>query len=418
MNIYAKIITAFLLCEFAIQQTASYLSLQSVLRSPAEAFADFIDRGRFRELQHYAQARTRFSAVSDAFNLFVLFLFWFSGGFRWLNNWMQSRQLGPIWTGLFLLAALGLGYSLLSLPFSVYFTFVIEEQFGFNKTTVKTFIVDLVKGAGLAVVLAGPMAAAVLKLFTSAGTFGWVYAWLLVTAILLLLQVIAPRWIMPLFNKFEPLKDQQLLDAIASYTNSVEFPLKAVSVMDESTRSSKSNAFLTGFGRDHRLVLDDTLVARHTAPELVAVVAHEVGHFKQKHIPFRLVLIVLQMGVFFWVLSLFLRNNELYRAFYIERPSVALGIVFFVLLYSPVEFCWTVFQNWLARKQEYDADAFAARTTGQAQALIQTLRKITVDNLSQLAPHRMDVVLNYDHPTLEERIRVLGERELANPVIS
>lgn len=410
MTICAKVIAAALLCKFAIQLTASFLSLRSVLRRPAEAFADFIDRGRFCELQRYAQARTRLSAISDASRLSALFLFWFTGGFLWLNNWIQSWELGPIWTGLFLLAAIGLGYVLLGLPFSIYFTFWIEERFGFNKTTIKTFIADLVKGAILVIVLAGPLAAAVLKLFTDAGTYGWVYVWLLVAAVLLLLQVIAPNMIMPLFNKFEPLKDPQLLAAISLYANSVEFPLTAVSVMDESTRSSKSNAFLTGFGRNHRLVLDDTLLARHTVPELIAVVAHEVGHFKQKHIPSRLALVILQLGVFFCLLSLFLRNRELYQAFYIERPSVALGIVFFVLLYSPVEFCWSVFQNWLARKQEYDADAFATKTTGHAQVLIQALRKITVDNLSQLAPHRMDVVLNYDHPSLEERIRVLQGR--------
>jgi STE24 endopeptidase len=177
--------------------------------------------------------------------------------------------------------------------------------------------------------------------------------------------------------------------------------------MDASTRSSKSNAFFTGFGSNHRLVLEDTLLDRHTEPELLAIVAHEVGHYKKRHIPVRTTIEVLHLGVFFLLMSLFVGAKALFQAFYVDRPSVYLGIVFFLLLYSPLAFLWSILLNWLARKQEYAADLFAAVTTGQPAALAEALRKLTVDNLSQVTPHPVDVFLNYSHPPPHDRIRAL-----------
>ncbi|HEX4227244.1 MAG TPA: M48 family metallopeptidase [Bryobacteraceae bacterium] len=408
MNVFAFVIFFALLTEFAVQLLASYLSLRSLLRTPAPALGKLLDEDRFRQLQRYVGARTRFSIASDVFSLSVLLLFWFNGGFRWLNNWIGSWGLGPLWTGLLLLGAIALGRAFLALPFTAYFTFGIESKFGFNKTTPQTFFADLVKGALLAVVIGGPLAAAILTLLSQPGRYFWLYAWIFATVLLVLLQIVAPRIIMPLFNKFEPLKEQQLREAISSYAASVDFPLTAISVMDASRRSSKSNAFFTGFGSNHRLVLNDTLLGRHTTPEMVAIVAHEVGHFKKKHIPLRMLLGILQLGVFFLLMSFFLNSNGLAQAFYVDHPPVALRIVFFALLYSPVAFAWSIFLNWLARRQEYEADRFSAETTRQPEAMAEALRKLTADNLSQLSPHSIDVILNYSHPPLEDRIRALS----------
>jgi STE24 endopeptidase len=408
MNIYAKVVLVALLVEFAIQQCASYLSLFSILGKPAELFADVIDDERYRRLQCYIQARTYLHTASETFYLAVLLFFWFGGGFRWLGKWSADWGFGPLLTGLLVIAAIALGRVLVALPFSAYFTFRIEASFGFNNTTLQTFLTDLLKAALLSVAIGGPLLSAILTLLGHRGHYSWLYAWILVTAVFLFLQVIAPNLILPLFNKFEPLKNRQLLDVISSYAASVNFPLSAISVMDASSRSNKSNAFFTGFGSNHRLVLEDTLLNRHTVPELLAIVAHEVGHYKEKHIPLRITMTVLQLGVFFLTMSFFLNAEGLFQAFYVDLPSVYLGIVFFTLLYSPLAFAWSILLNWLARKQEYAADAFSADTTRQPRAMAEALRKLAVDNLSHLAPHHLDVVLNYSHPPLQNRVRALA----------
>ena len=408
MNIYGRVVLAALLLEFAIQLCASYLSLFSILGKPPEIFADVIDGQRYRRLQCYIQARTHLHTASEIFYLGVLLFFWFGGGFRWLAKWSADWGFGPLWTGLLVIGAIALGRVLVALPFSAYFTFGIEASFGFNNTTLQTFLTDLLKAALLSVVIGGPLLSAILTLLSHAVHYSWLYDWILVTVVFLFLQVIAPNLILPLFNKFEPLKNRQLLDVISSYAASVDFPLAAISVMDASTRSNKSNAFFTGFGSNHRLVLDDTLLNRHTVPELLAIVAHEVGHYKEKHIPLRVTMTVLQLGVFFLTMSFFLNAEGLFQAFYVDRQSVYLGIVFFALMYSPVAFAWSILLNWLARKQEYAADAFAADTTRQPGAMAEALRKLAVDNLSHLAPHRHDVILNYSHPPLQNRVRALG----------
>jgi STE24 endopeptidase len=408
MNIYATVVFIWFLSEFVIQLGASYLSLVSLMREPAQSFSDLMDIDRYHQLQRYIQARTWVRIGSDASYLAVLFLFWFSGGFQSLDNWIRSWGFGPLWTGSLVIGALALGRALVALPFLTYLTFRTEAQFGFNKTTWQTFLGDLLKGFFLAIAIGGPLLASMLKLLNEGWRYSWIYAWILVASVFVLLQVLGPHIILPLFNKFEPLKDQQLQQAIASYTASVDFPLAALSVIDASSRSTKSNAFLTGFGSNHRLVLQDTLLKRHTVPEIVAVVAHEVGHYKERHIPLRVTIDILQLGSFFLLMSFVLNTEGLFQAFYVSRSSAYLGIVFCTLLYSPLAFGWSILLNWIARKQEYAADAFAAKTTGQGRDLAEVLRKLAADNLSLLVPHGFDVILNYSHPSLRDRISALA----------
>jgi len=408
MNIYATVILVSLLLEFGVRLIVAHLSLISLLRKPAESFADLIDRDRYHQLQRYTAARTRLRAGSEGSYLAVLLLFWFNGGFRLLDRSIENWGFAPLVTGVLVIGAIAIGRALVALPFAAYFTFRIEGRFGFNNTTPQTFLSDLLKGTLVAAAVGGPVLAAILALLGGTGRYSWVYAWSLVAGVCVLLEILAPQVILPLFNKFEPIKNRQLQEAISSYAASVDFPLAAVSVMDASTRSSKSNAFFTGLGSNHRLVLEDTLISRHTVPELVAITAHEVGHFKQRHIPLRVSIEILQLGLFFLLMSLFLNRQGLFLAFYVGQPSVHLGVVFFTLLYSPVAFGWSILVNWIARKQEYAADAFAANTAGGTADLAEALRKLAADNYTQLAPHRFDVFLNYSHPTLRDRIRALS----------
>ena len=259
----------------------------------------------------------------------------------------------------------------------------------------------------LGVVLGGLLLAIVLLFFEWAGPLAWLWCWLAATAFMLIIQFVAPTWIMPIFNKFTALEDGELHDAIVGYTRSANFPLQGLFVVDGSRRSSKANAFFTGFGSNKRIGLYDTLVDDYSVPEVVAVVAHEVGHYKKQHIVKSMVLSVVHLGVMFWVLSLFLQQEALFEAFFVTEPSVYTGLLFFGLLFTPVELVLSVLLNVFSRKNEFEADAFSAMTTGDGASLVRALKKLSADNLSNLTPHPFDVFLQYSHPPGLERIRAL-----------
>jgi STE24 endopeptidase len=311
---------------------------------------------------------------------------------------MGSIINGLLYTGILLLA-----YNLVILPFSIYATFVIEQHYGFNRTTPRTFITDRLKALLLAAILGAPLLACILALFELAGVYAWLYCWAALTIYLLVIEFIAPNWIMPLFNKFIPLEEGELRSAIISYSESVKFPISNVYVIDGSKRSSKSNAFFTGFGRNKRIALFDTLIAQHTVPELVAVLAHEIGHYKKKHIYWGLIANFLHFGILLFLLSLFINSPGLYQAFYMQQPSIYTGLIFFGLLYTPIELVLSVLMNMLSRKYEYDADRFAAVTVPDAARMIDSLKKLSRDNLSNLTPHPFYVFLHYTHPPLLQR---------------
>lgn len=407
MNNYTLVILVALFAEFTIQTAAGCLSLSSILRKPAECFADLIGSSRYGELQRYVLERTWLYIGSEALFLGSFLPFWFLGGFQWLDDGVRSWGLGWLWTGVLVVAALFLARAFVALPFAIISTFWTEARFGFNNTSPGTFLTDLLKVILVCIAVGGPLLIGVLTLFSKAGRYWWVYGWIAVAASFVLFQMAESYIILPVFNSFTPLADRQIREAIAAYAAKVDFPLGAVSVMNVSIRSNKSNAFLTGFGSGHRLVVADSLLCRHTIPEVLAVVAHEVGHYKLRHIPVRISIQILQLGLFFLLTAFFLTDKALSQAFYVNTPSAYLGLVFCSLLYAPVAFVSSIFVNWLARQQEYDADRFAVETTMRPNAMMEVLCKMAVDNLSQLAPHRLDVVLNYSHPPLTSRIRTL-----------
>jgi STE24 endopeptidase len=296
---------------------------------------------------------------------------------------------------------------LLSLPFSIYDTFVIEAKYGFNNTTVKIFITDILKSTTLSIIIGIPFLAGILYLLEETGSIAWLLGWIAVTIFSLFLQYIYPNWIMPIFNKFTPLEEGELKDLITNFASKVNFPLKKLFVMDGSKRSKKSNAFFTGFGKNKRIVLYDTLLKEHSNEQILAIIAHEVGHYKKRHILQGTILSIVHTGLLFFLLSLFLKTPDLYEAFYINSTPIYAGLIFFFMLYSPVEIILSIFLQILSRKNEFEADEYAVRNTNLGESLITALKRLSVDNLSNLTPHKLYVFLNYSHPPVLERIKVI-----------
>ena len=339
----------------------------------------------------------------------ILLVFWFAKGFALLDAWVRALELGPIYSGLIYIGLLLLFKGLLSLPFSIYSTFVIEARFGFNKTTPATYVLDLLKGLLLAVLLGTPLLAAILAFFEYTGPHAWWYCWIGVTLYTLIVQFVAPAWIMPLFNKFTPLEEGELKSAILTYARGIEFPLENVFQMDGSRRSTKSNAFFTGFGRHKRIVLFDTLVQQHSVTELVAILAHEMGHYKKKHIRQSLFLGILQTGLMLFLLAQFITYQGLFDAFYMLHQSVYAGMLFFAMLYAPIDFFSGILMQLRSRRNETAADQFAAETTQDPESMVSALKKLSVHNLSNLTPHPFYVFLHYSHPPVLQRIQMLSD---------
>ena len=317
--------------------------------------------------------------------------------------------MAPILTGLFFCGIILFGSSILEIPFSAYRTFVIEEKYGFNKTTPKTFMLDLIKGWIMMALIGGAVFACVLWIFGKAGNSAWLLCWAAVSAFFLFLTFVAPVVIMPLFNKFIPLEDGGLKTSLENYANEQSFKMKGLFKMDGSKRSTKSNAFFTGFGKYRRIVLFDTLIEKHTVDELVSVLAHEMGHYKKGHIFKSIMISILNTGLMLFVLSFFVRVPGLFEAFKMQNISVYAGILFFGFLYTPINMVVSVAANALSRKYEYEADSYAVTTYKKPEAMINALKKLSVDNLSNLTPHPLKVFLEYSHPPVLERIKAIKE---------
>lgn len=412
MNIYAIIILATICIEFILTQIADILNLKNLKTTLPQEFAGIYDEEKYKKSQEYTRSWTRFGFVTDIFDLVVVLLFWFSGGFNWLDGLVRSFNLHIIWTGLLYISILVLLKSLLSLPFDVYSTFVIEEKFGFNKTTVITFIMDRVKALALGVIIGGPLLALILAVFQYFGSLAWLYGWILVTIISLILQYLAPTLILPLFNKFEPLDNNELKEKIFEYARSVNYPLAAVLKMDGSKRSSKSNAFFTGIGKNKRIALYDTLIEKHNDKEMVAILAHEIGHYKKKHILIGMIIGIIHTGIIFFLLSIFLYHQGLFDAFYMEHMSVYAGLLFFGMLYAPIELLLSMGLNIVSRSNEFQADKFAVKSTKDKESMILALKKLSVNNLTNLTPHPFYSFLNYSHPPMLQRIAAMNKVEL------
>jgi len=401
------IILAILIGEYLLNLIVDTKNMRYLKTDLPEEFSDYYDREKYRKSQEYLKENTRFGFITDSIATPVTIAFILFGGFNLVDQFARSFHLGTIPTGLIFAGVLMFASQLMAIPFSIYSTFVIEEQYGFNKTTPRTFVLDILKAWVLAAVIGGILFSVVLWFFEEAGPWAWAYCWIAVTLFQVFLLFVAPVVIMPIFNKFVPLEDGELRAAIDEYAKKQDFKLKGVFTMDGSKRSTKSNAFFTGFGRFRRIVLFDTLIEKQTTDELVSVLAHEMGHYKKKHILKSIVISILTTGLMFYILSIFINNRELFTAFQMQHTSIYASLFFFGFLYVPIEITLSIFGNMLSRRHEYEADGYAVATYRKPQSMITALKKLSVDNLSNLTPHPLKVFLTYSHPPVLERIRAI-----------
>ncbi len=412
-NGYLYFILSVLLLSYLLELVVSLLNLRSLSPELPAEFAGVFDAQEYARSQEYTRTTTRFSLVQSSCSLVLTLVFILVGGFNHIDVVARSFGLGSIATGLVFTGLLGVLTGLLGLPFSLYSTFVIEQRFGFNTTTWTTFVLDQLKAIVLTVVLGGPLLAAILWFFETSGPMAWLYCWLAAVCFILVVQFLAPVLIMPLFNKFIPLEDGPLKEAITRYAKRQHFALQGIYTMDGSKRSNRANAFFTGFGKFRRIVFFDTLISKLAENELLAVLAHEMGHYKLLHIPVMMVLSMLQMGLMFFILSLFLNNQGLFAAFAMEHVSIYASLVFFGFLYSPLSMLVGIGFNLFSRRNEFQADRYAAETLHDEQgseSLINGLKKLSVSNLSNLTPHPLHVFLNYSHPPVMARIAALRQQ--------
>lgn len=410
-NFITATIVIALFVLWKLEFAATILNLKAFPETVPDELRGLMDAEKLDQARDYLRVNSRFDMVKSSASLSLLFVFWFLGGFGWLDGLARSVSPHPVVAGLVFLSALFLGQSLFSIPFSVYETFVIENKFGFNRSTPKTFVLDRVKGLVLAAVIGLPLGAAVLWIFGNV-EHAWLWAWITVTLFQLLLTWLAPSVIMPLFNKFTPMPDGELKSEIEALGTRCGFPLDGVFVMDGSKRSTKANAFFTGFGKRKKIALFDTLIDKSTTPELLGVLAHEIGHFRRGHIKQRLAAGIVQTAVIFFLLGVATDpsgkfSRTLFDAFGVEKISPHVGLVLFSILLEPVSLLLGILLNAWSRKHEFEADAYAAEVTGDGKPLAEALKKMTADHLSHPAPARLRVWLEYSHPPLIERLRAL-----------
>lgn len=414
MNNYLIFILTVILTSYILEEIVSLLNLRSLDPRLPQEFADVFDDKKYADSQEYTKATTRFGLLQNTIMTVLTILFILTGGFNWIDQISRSVGFGSIITGLIFTGLLILISGIAGLPFSIYSTFVIEERFGFNKTTIKIFILDIIKSIILGILIGGPLLTFVLWFFETGGPLAWLYCWLVVVAFTVVLQFLAPVVIMPLFNKFTPLDDGKLKLSITDYADKEQFRMKGIYTMDGSRRSTKLNAFFTGFGRFRRIVFFDTLVEKLSTREIVAVLAHEMGHYKRRHIFKMMGASILQMGIMFYILSLFINNKGLFVAFGMDHVSVYASLIFFGFLYSPISMFLGIVFNFFSRRHEYEADTYAAASTESPMDLISGLKKLSATNLSNLTPHPLYVFLNYSHPPILARIKAIQNRTLQN----
>ncbi len=407
MNIYLVIILTALTGEFTLRSVARYLNLKALNPKLPDEFQGFYDEDKYRQSQEYTRVYAKFAYVSSTFDLSLILAFILLGGFNYVDNFVRSLDLSPIPTGLIFFSILYFVREIISIPFSLYTDFGIEERFGFNKMTVKTFVLDRIKTYVLVIILGSILLGGLLYFFEKTGAYAWMYAWGLVSLFIIIAPLLFTTVIAPLFNKFTPVEDGELKDALQQYAAKAKFLLTEISVMDGSKRSTHSNAYFSGFGKKKRIALFDTLIDKHSVEELVSVIAHEVGHYKKKHVLKGTVLSVLHAGILLFLLSRFVDNGALFDAFRMEQISIYAGFVFFSILYSPIELVLSIGVNYMSRKHEYEADTFAAETVTSPEPLISGLKTLSVSNLGNLTPHPLTVFLNYSHPPVLQRIAAL-----------
>ncbi len=391
---------------FHLEFFATLLNLARLSRPVPSSLAEVFPEETREKLVDYIRDSKKVSFTREVTLLGILIVFWWSGGFGWLQTWAESQGKGPVITGVVVLAISMLAQTWISLPFDAWDTFGVESRHGFNKTTLGTFITDHFKGLALMALLGLPVAAALVWFFQ---TQAWaaLYAWLFLAGFILLMTWLSPRVIMPVFLKFQPMEDGELKDAIFALAQKLDFPVAEVSVVDGSRRSTKANAFFAGFGKTRRIALYDTLLKSHTTEEIVAILAHEIGHNKCRHVPTMLVLNLLEMALMLGLLGWALKSPGFFAAFGVSGTPVGMGLVLFGMIYKPLGVLTGLLGLAMSRKHEFEADAYARKAVGSHQPLTDGLKKLSRDHLAHPEPHPLTVWLHYSHPPLAERLAAL-----------
>lgn len=399
-------IIAIITINFIIDKILDALNAKHFKDALPSEINDVYEVDEYKKSQAYKKTNYKFGVLTSTFSLVLTLAFLLLDGFEYIDNIARSYSDNPILIALIFFGIIMIGSDVLTTPFSYYKTFVIEEQFGFNKTTKKTFVLDKVKGWLMMAIIGGGILALIIWFYQFSGDSFWLYAWALVTIFTVFMNMFYARLIVPLFNKQTPLEAGELRDKISAYAKTVGFKLNKIFVIDGSKRSTKANAYFSGFGSEKRVTLYDTLINDLNDEEIVAVLAHEVGHYKKKHIIFNLIASILLTGLTLYILSIFISNPVLSQALGVEIHSFHIGLIAFGLLYSPISEFTGLIMNWFSRKFEYQADNYA-KDTYKAEPLVTSLKKLSKNSLSNLTPHPAYVFMHYSHPTLLSRIRNL-----------
>ncbi|PWG05081.1 M48 family metallopeptidase [Polaribacter aquimarinus] len=400
------IIIFILILNFIVDKILDTLNEKHFDDKIPDKLKDVYEEDEYKKSQLYKKTTAKFSNITSLFTTILTLVFFFFDGFKYVDSFARSYTEHPILIALIFFGIIMLGSEIISTPLSYYSTFVIEEKFGFNKSTKKTFWLDKIKGLFISALLGGGILALIIWFYQLTGKNFWVYAWVLVALFSLFINMFHAKLIVPLFNKQSPLEDGKLKEAIESYAQKVGFTINNIFVIDGSKRSTKANAYFSGFGSQKRITLYDTLINDLETDEIVAVLAHEVGHYKRKHIIFNLISSILLTGLTLYILSLFVNSPVLSEALGISVPSFHIGLIAFGILYSPISEITGLFMNYMSRKFEYQADNFA-KETFEAASLISSLKKLSKNSLSNLTPHPAYVIAHYSHPTLLKRIKNL-----------
>ena len=400
------VIIAIISLEFLVDQYLDHLNNKRLKDPVPDELDDIYDDESYEKQQSYNQEKSRFSDIASLFSFTVLIVFLLLDGFAYVDQLARSFTDHSLLISLSFFGVIFIANDLISIPFDLYATFVIEEKYGFNKMTGKTFITDKLKGYLLTIIIGGGILALLILFYQEVQDDFWWYAWILISLFSLLMNMFYARLIVPLFNKQTPLEEGDLKEKIQEFAQKNGFQLKNVYVIDGSKRSTKANAYFSGFGREKRITLYDTLINDLENEEIVAVLAHEIGHYKKKHIIVNLIISILVTGFTLWLLSLFIGNPILAQALGVDQPSFHIGLVAFGILYSPISTVTGLLMNILSRKFEYQADDFA-KQTHNAKDLINALKKLTRKSFSNLTPHPAYVFMNYSHPSLYQRVKAM-----------
>lgn len=398
------IIIVIVVIDFIIERLLDYLNTTRWSELLPDELKGIYDASEYKKSQQYLKVNHKFGMLTSTISFVAMMAMLIFGGFGWLDELVRHWTINPIWMALLFFGILGFASDLLSMPFSIYDTFVIEEKFGFNKTTPKTFALDKLKGWVIGGIIGGGIMALIIWIYGISGQWFWLIAWGAITFFTIFMTMFYSNLIVPLFNKQTPLSDGELRDAIQQFSDKVGFKLKNIYVIDGSKRSTKANAYFTGLGPKKRIVLYDTLISDHSTEELVAILAHEIGHYKKKHTLSGTILGIIQTGIILYILSLFIGNPLLSQALGAKEGSFHMGLLAFGMLYSPLSMILGILMNMLSRKNEYAADRFAA-VNYNGESLKEALKKLSVKNLSNLRPHPAVVFVHYSHPTLLQRLK-------------